>query len=87
LWQVHQAHKEIEEALLDNLDTPGQVTIHFDPCSPDYCPICAVQDCPERSAPFQKQVEWTDELLIAGPPFPSPPAETRAKMIESCAED
>ena len=57
LWQVHQAHKEIEEALLDNLDTPGQVTIHFDPCSPDYCPICAVQDCPERSAPFQKQVE------------------------------
>ena len=71
LYQVHQTHKEIETALLENLDTPGQVIIHFDPCSPDYCPICAVEDCPIRQSPYSKQIDWTEELLVSGPPFPS----------------
>ena len=81
LWQVHQTHKEIEAALLKNLETPGQVIIHFDPCSPDYCHICAVPDCPIRQAPLQAQVEWTEELLIAGPPFPSRSADEHARLV------
>ena len=83
LWQVHQTHKEIEAALLENLDTPGQVIIHFDPCSPDYCPICAVQNCPIRQAPLREQVDWTEEVLIAGPPFPSRSADEQARLIHA----
>ena len=71
LFRVHQIHKEIETALLQNLDTPGQVIIHFDPCSSDYCPICQVENCSIRQAPFSSHVVWTEEMLIAGPPFPS----------------
>ena len=73
-WKIYQAHaiqKEIEAALLEALDTPGQVVIHFDPCSPDYCPICAVKDCPIRSAPFREQTVWTGKVIVAGPPYPS----------------
>jgi len=57
--------------LLAALDTPGQVVIHFDPCSSDYCPICEVQDCPLRQAPFTRQTPWTGDVLVAGPPYPS----------------
>ncbi len=71
LYRVHQTHKEIETALLENLDTPGQVIIHFDPCSSDYCPICAVQNCPIRQSAPREQGVWTEDRLIAGPPFPS----------------
>ena len=71
LYQVHHIQKTIETALLQDLDTPGQVIIHFDPCSADYCPICQVENCAIRQAPFTKHVKWTEELLIAGPPFPS----------------
>jgi cation diffusion facilitator family transporter len=78
IYQVHTIQKEIEAALLEALDTPGQVVIHFDPCSPDYCPICAMPDCPIRQAPFAKEVPWTEELLIAGPPYPSRPPEELA---------
>lgn len=85
LYKVHQAHKEIETALLANLDTPGQVTIHFDPCSAAYCPLCAVEDCPVRQAPLREQVPWTTELLIAGPPFPSPSPEDIDDMTANLA--
>ncbi len=80
-WKIYQAHaiqKAIEAALLEALDTPGQVVIHFDPCSPDYCPICAVQDCPIRQAPFTQQAPWTGATLVAGPPHPSRPVEELA---------
>ncbi len=90
-WKIYQAHaiqKEIEAALLEALDTPGQVVIHFDPCSPDYCPLCAVKDCPIRRAPFREQVVWTEEVLVAGPPYPSLPVEELAAWqgeAASCA--
>ena len=90
-WKIYQAHaiqKAIEAALLEALDTPGQVVIHFDPCSPDYCPICAVQDCPIRQAPFSQQVVWTGDVLVAGPPHPSRPVKAIATWQgeqEGCA--
>ena len=82
-WKIYQAHtiqKEIEAALLAELDTPGQVVIHFDPCSPDYCPQCEVADCPVRQSAFAQKIAWTEDLLIAGPPFPSRPADELAQM-------
>ena len=88
IYQVHTIQKEIEAALLEALDTPGQVVIHFDPCSPDYCPQCEVTDCPVRQAPFARRVVWTEEILVAGPPFPSRPAEELAQMQDDgCSWD
>jgi len=87
-WKIYQAHaiqKEIEAALLEALDTPGQVVIHFDPCSPDYCPICEVPDCPIRQAPFTRRVTWTGDVLVAGPPYPSRSTEELASWQEDGA--
>ena len=75
LSKLHQTHKNIETQLLMALDTPGQVVIHFDPCSDDYCPLCMVEACPLRTAPFQKKLTWTEPLLVAGPLWPSAPPE------------
>ncbi|RUA15574.1 MAG: hypothetical protein DSY55_05975 [Clostridia bacterium] len=75
LSQLHQTHKDIETQLLTALDTPGQVVIHFDPCADQYCTLCMIADCPLRTAPFQKKLAWTEPLLVAGPLWPSPPAE------------
>jgi len=75
LSQIHQTHKDIETHLLTALDTPGHVVIHFDPCSDDYCPLCQVQDCPVRAAPFHKRTLWQMETLTEDAPFPSPVAD------------
>ena len=85
IYQAHEAQKQIEGALLEALDTPGQVVIHFDPCSPDYCPICAVEDCPIRQAPFRQQVVWTGDALMAGPPYPSRPAQELEALADAFA--
>ncbi len=89
IYQAHQIHKEIESALLEALATPGQVVIHFDPCSSDYCPICSVENCPIRQAPFQEEIVWTGDILIAGPPHPSRPPERQDRLHETsltCSE-
>ncbi len=70
LEQTHHVHKQIEKELLKTLDTPGQVIIDFDPCTPAYCPRCAVEPCPVRAQPFVQQLPWTVETLTAGPPLP-----------------
>jgi cation diffusion facilitator family transporter len=80
LYLVHQAHDDIQNAVLQQLDVPGEVTIHFDPCSSDYCPMCSVESCPVRHAPFKQEILWTPELLVAGPPYPTRPPRRLQKM-------
>ncbi len=71
IYQAHQMHKAIEQDLLAALNLPGQVVIHFDPCTPEYCPICMVEACPIRQSPFRTRVPWTVQALVQGPPYPS----------------
>ena len=68
LDQSHQVQKRLEEVVETASSQSCQVLIHFDPCVPDYCHLCAVDPCPVRSTPRQQQVTWTTELLMAGPP-------------------
>lgn len=68
LDQSHQVQKRLEEVIETASGQSCQVLIHFDPCVPDYCHLCAVDPCPVRSTPLQQQVLWTTDLLMAGPP-------------------
>jgi len=68
LDQSHQVQKRMEDLIKTASGQDCQVLIHFDPCLPMYCHLCAVDPCPLRSAPLEKQVSWSTELLMAGPP-------------------
>lgn len=68
LDQAHQVQKRLEEVVETASGQDCQVLIHFDPCVPDYCHLCAVDPCPVRSTPLNQRVSWTTELLMAGPP-------------------
>ena len=61
-YTLERAHEEITE--LDELVNRGsgrevECFIHMDPCVPTSCPVCKIQNCPVRQAPFIKQVKWT----------------------------
>jgi cation diffusion facilitator family transporter len=49
--RLHEIDDEIHRTALGALGAVGDVLVHFDPCRPRQCPICAMPDCPVRSAP------------------------------------
>ena len=65
LTQVHEAEQEITRALLAAIGEEGDIMIHVDPCEPDYCPVCEVRDCMERSAEFTTAPRWSVNEVIS----------------------
>jgi cation diffusion facilitator family transporter len=66
-YDVQQAHDEMErvDALIAaEFGQRMEFFIHVDPCLPTSCSLCAVADCPVRSQPFQRQLNWTLPLLM-----------------------
>lgn len=49
--EAHQTGDRLERVLLEGLEGRGDVVVHLDPCRPQHCPGCNVQDCPIRSSP------------------------------------
>jgi cation diffusion facilitator family transporter len=66
-YDVQQAHDEMErvDALVAaEFGQRVEFFIHVDPCLPTSCSLCAVADCPVRSQPFARQLDWTLPLLM-----------------------
>ncbi|GAB3278647.1 cation diffusion facilitator family transporter [Larkinella harenae] len=59
LDKVHQEVHEFEELLKREINTEVEIFIHADPCLPDCCHYCRIDDCPVRSQAFSGDVEWT----------------------------
>ncbi|MFC5408319.1 cation diffusion facilitator family transporter [Larkinella bovis] len=59
LAQVHQEVHEFEEALKREISNEVEIFIHADPCLPECCHYCRIDDCPVRAHPFTGDVEWT----------------------------
>jgi cation diffusion facilitator family transporter len=66
-FNTHEAHEElksveaaIKEAIPNNLES----FIHADPCLPQSCSICAVENCPKRMEIFEKKIEWNLDNVI-----------------------
>jgi len=63
-YQLHQVHEEVSAIdkivnAYHGVDT--ELFIHVDPCIPECCGHCAVQDCPIRSHPFEALIVWNVE--------------------------
>lgn len=60
-WSLQQVHDEVhalEDALKDAFTSNVEVFVHADPCLPECCQYCKVQDCPFRTSPLQEEIHW-----------------------------
>jgi cation diffusion facilitator family transporter len=80
--RLHEIGERVRGAVLGATRLPGDVIVHFDPCRPRQCPLCPLDGCPVRAAPFVRRPPLTleralrgDEQLDDGAPIP--PAEAR----------
>lgn len=58
LEKVHDTVHEFEEILGKEFDSNVEIFIHADPCLPDCCHHCKIQDCAIRQFPRTKTIEW-----------------------------
>lgn len=65
LQDAHEEVKQLETEVNKRFDVPVEFFIHMDPCVSNSCPICTIHDCKVRQKPFVKQLEWTQENLLA----------------------
>ncbi len=57
--EAHDSETAIVSALREGLDRPVQVLVHHDPCVPNCCSTCAVENCDVRqdSLTVQKRLD------------------------------
>ena len=58
LTKVHDVISEFDQVLNANLESKTEFFIHADPCMPECCHYCHVENCPIRSEDFRKEIEW-----------------------------
>lgn len=59
LNQVHAEVSEIDKSIGKNIGEKTEFFIHADPCVPQCCHYCNVNDCPVRTEPKTKNIIWT----------------------------
>lgn len=57
--EVHAVHDLLEKEAIFDIE----FFIHADPCVPESCSICILQNCPHRKKVFSHQKEWTLQNL------------------------
>jgi cation diffusion facilitator family transporter len=66
-FNVNEAHKAVDEftqLIKNKFGASVEFYIHTDGCMPFSCPICTLQQCEKRTAPFVKKLDWTLENVL-----------------------
>lgn len=66
-YTVKQAHTivdEIEALINREMDQQVELFIHTDPCRPQACILCSVENCEVRQQPFIERLEWTKANIL-----------------------
>lgn len=63
--QAHQVVDEIETLINREMDQQVELFIHTDPCRPQACNFCSVENCPERQHPFEKRLTWKKANVLS----------------------
>jgi cation diffusion facilitator family transporter len=64
---LEDSHNEVslvEKLVKEKTDQEIELFIHADPCLPISCPVCTVENCPERKSPFVKKLEWNIDNML-----------------------
>ena len=59
LTRVHQEISDIDVLINTEARRHAELFIHADPCLPQCCHYCHVENCPVRVEPFSKEIIWT----------------------------
>ena len=65
---VNEAHQVVEDftnLIKNKFGASIEFFVHTDGCMPYSCPICSVQDCQQRKAPFEQKLDWTIENVLS----------------------
>nr|MBC7612100.1 cation transporter [Pseudopedobacter sp.] len=59
LNQVHFQVSEIDRVITENVNSETEFFIHADPCIPQCCHYCSLENCKVRSETQTKKIEWS----------------------------
>ena len=59
LNRVHQEISLVDLLINDEVSIKTELFIHADPCIPECCDYCSMPNCPIRSEPKSREIEWT----------------------------
>ena len=63
LEKVHETVHEFEEILGKEFPSHVEIFIHTDPCMPECCHYCKVENCPIRQSPQTTVIDWNKANL------------------------
>ncbi|WP_142604195.1 cation diffusion facilitator family transporter [Solitalea koreensis] len=64
LSQSHEQVRAVEDLIRSEIGANVEHFIHVDPCLPECCHYCRMKNCPVRTEPFSKEVDWTIDILM-----------------------
>lgn len=64
LAEVHDQVQAVENLIKRKTNTQTELFIHSDPCVPECCNYCQVQNCAVRQAPLENYITWTVDKLV-----------------------
>lgn len=64
LEDTHKEVNNVEQLIKEKLQQEVELFVHTDPCVPDSCSICYIENCKHRKFPFERKIEWTLENLL-----------------------
>ena len=65
-FDLNKVHKEVKlvDFLINESVPHTELFIHTDPCLPDCCHYCSVENCKIRTSPKTEQINWTLDIVI-----------------------
>jgi len=67
-YNVKEAHEAMDDftGLIQNkFGDSVEFFVHTDGCMPFSCPICTIENCEQRIAPFEKKLNWNIENVLS----------------------
>jgi cation diffusion facilitator family transporter len=64
LNEVHDEVTQIDKLVNSHVTEDTEFFIHADPCLPECCHYCRMENCPVRTVPKQTDIEWTLDYLV-----------------------
>lgn len=67
-FTVKQGHDETDklaELIHNRFGDRIELNIHSDYCHDFSCPLCTIENCEVRKAPFKEQIEWTVDNVVS----------------------
>ncbi|WP_411274633.1 cation diffusion facilitator family transporter [Daejeonella sp.] len=61
LNKVHEEVSGVDAMMNSKVNSSIEFFIHADPCVPECCHYCRMENCPVRSAPKTRDIEWSIE--------------------------